>query len=276
MKETRKFDLDDINIIPAVITSVNSRKECKISTEWKTLPLIASPMDTVVCIENYHRYINLDIIPCIPRGKRIPISARNSITSNLTFQSFGISEIEDQLDSEEVHPDDFTKHKNVLIDIANGHMDRLLTLVKRIKTSYPYINLMVGNVAHPKTYQKLAEAGADFIRLSIGTGAGCFIGDTEIITSTGTKHIKDINIGDSVLSHTGNYNEVYNIISYVEDQELIKINDNISTTDHKYWVVDKKYEKIINDDNIHEYAEWIEASKLSSDKYYLIEHDLKE
>jgi len=32
---------------------------------------------------------------------------------------------------------------------------------------------MVGNVAHPLTYKNLALAGADFVRCSIGTGAGC-------------------------------------------------------------------------------------------------------
>jgi IMP dehydrogenase/GMP reductase len=173
MKETRKFDLDDIAIVPAVLTNVDSRKECRISTDLETLPLIASPMDTVVCTDNYHRYIRMGIIPCIPRGKKIPEHEKDSNTDNLTFQSFGINVIEEQLDSGEVKPGDFSLYKNVLIDIANGHMERLERLIKRIKNSYPYINLMVGNVANPKTYEKLAISGADFVRLSIGTGAGC-------------------------------------------------------------------------------------------------------
>ena len=32
---------------------------------------------------------------------------------------------------------------------------------------------MVGNVAHPETFANLAMAGADYVRCSIGTGAGC-------------------------------------------------------------------------------------------------------
>jgi glutamate synthase domain-containing protein 2 len=32
---------------------------------------------------------------------------------------------------------------------------------------------MAGNVAHPLTYKNLAQSGADFVRCSIGTGAGC-------------------------------------------------------------------------------------------------------
>ena len=38
---------------------------------------------------------------------------------------------------------------------------------------------MAGNIANPQTYYELAKAGVDFVRLSVGSGAGC-------ITSTQT------------------------------------------------------------------------------------------
>lgn len=180
MKEDRKFDLDDIAIIPSVVSEINSRSECDIKTDGAWLPLMASPMDTVVCQENINRYIDNDIIPCMPRGQ---YHNRDLINRRMVFQSYGLAEIEDQLnrfDSLTYVPfggnpiyNPFWNYPYILIDIANGHMARLVKVVETIKNLFPDIQLMVGNVAHPATYKNLAAAGADYVRCSIGTGAGC-------------------------------------------------------------------------------------------------------
>lgn len=51
-----KFDLDDIVIKPAEGSDVESRSSCNPTTEFnrlRQLPLMASPMDTVVSSDNY-------------------------------------------------------------------------------------------------------------------------------------------------------------------------------------------------------------------------------
>lgn len=168
----KKFDLDDIAIIPTIVSEISSRSECNVSRLFengiRALPLMASPMDTVVCEKNYERYIFEGIIPCIPRGQKVSKSK-----SEFYFKSYGLSEIEYQLEYEGKGPEDFYNFPNILIDIANGHMKRLVEVVKEIKEFYPHIKIMVGNVAHPLTYKNLAMAGADYVRCSIGTGAGC-------------------------------------------------------------------------------------------------------
>lgn len=269
-----KYDLNDVVIIPAEQSDINSRSECYVFTKNNTLPLFAAPMDTVVDNKNIETFIDNGIIPCIPRNNHdFP-----NIYNSYFFKSFSLSEIEEQLDfydhiitAEEVKCKVcFYHYNNVLIDIANGHMSKLTKVIKRLKQEFPDIKLMVGNIANPQTYKILAEAGADYIRCSIGSGAGCFIENTKIITKTGKKNIKDINIGDMVLTHKGNYKEVINKISYTEEDDLIKINDTTSTIEHKYYVLNKKYKNIVNDDNLDEYAEWIESNKLTND-FFLIE-----
>lgn len=168
----KKFDLRDISIIPTIQSSINSRKECQ--TRYNEgrgfLPLMASPMDTVVCEKNFKTFIWAGIVPCIPRGGN---PQKYQVEIGHYFKSFGLEEIEHQLKSEECLPTDFYKFPYVLIDTANGHLLRLLNVVKEIKLKFPEIQLMVGNVAHPLTYKNLAMAGADYVRCSIGTGAGC-------------------------------------------------------------------------------------------------------
>lgn len=177
-----KFDLNDIVLIPAESSDVCSRKECLIDSdhdEWfPTLPLMAAPMDTVVCSENFTKYIKLGIIPCIPRGVKV-----NTYNSPRYFKSYGLSEIESQLElrrstdgvirlNKEQDPEHFTNYQYILIDIANGHMSKLIGIIKELK-KWPNLKVMVGNVANPETFANLALAGADYVRCSIGTGAGC-------------------------------------------------------------------------------------------------------
>jgi len=199
----QKFDLDDIVLVPNEESDINSRKECQVEKMFNfnkndsvlTLPLIASPMDTVVSLNNYIFYIQNKIIPCIPRSSNIPIADLkrdfiNEIVHDYSFQAFGLCEIEKELKSYkksashegEIWEPDFHLYKdalpfyafpNVLIDIANGHMKKLISLVKEIKYFWPKMNLMVGNVANPETFVNLGMAGADCVRASVGTGAGC-------------------------------------------------------------------------------------------------------
>ena len=170
-----KFDLDDVVLVP-VTTDINSRRECEVKTQFswhfdgqlETLPLMAAPMDTVVCKDNFEKYINQGIIPCIPRGVNVSM-----VHPKLYFKSFGLSEIEDNLYRWEHGSDDLKNYPNILIDMANGHMSKLIKIVKQIKINYPDMILMVGNIANPETFADLAMAGADYVRCSIGTGAGC-------------------------------------------------------------------------------------------------------
>lgn len=170
----RKFDLDDIAIVPTIASDINSRSECNINVKFgdlSKLPLMAAPMDTVVCKENLSRYIKEGIIPCMPREKKPPYHGHQH--SNSYFQAFSLYEIEAELYAGVKVNNGFYDFPNILIDIANGHMEKLIQIVKDIKYSYPDIKVMVGNVANPLTYKNLALAGADYIRISIGTGQGC-------------------------------------------------------------------------------------------------------
>ena len=144
-KMDKKFDLRDIAIIPTIQSDISSRSECSITTGpfyGDTLPLIASPMDTVVCEKNYQAFIDHGIIPCLPRG----LSSKHLVGTPHYFQAFGLCEIETQLEwyKQQHHKelfellddtkDEFWHFPNVLIDIANGHMAKLLPIIKDIKT----------------------------------------------------------------------------------------------------------------------------------------------
>ena len=158
----QKFDFDDILIQAAPISSIRSRSEISELDHLNNLPIFAAPMDTVVSQANISEFTSQKINVCLPRGETAP---QDSPT--MVFESFSLSQVEQSLLEKHTLPD-FT-----LIDIANGHMQALVDITQQIKQRQPKITLMVGNIANADTFQKLSEAGADFIRVGIGNGAGC-------------------------------------------------------------------------------------------------------
>jgi IMP dehydrogenase/GMP reductase len=62
----------------------------------------------------------------------------------------------------------------ICIDLANGHMKKLIDTIAAIKKKYgSNVVIMSGNIANPKTYELYEKAGADYVRVSIGTGDLC-------------------------------------------------------------------------------------------------------
>lgn len=158
----QKFDFDDILIQAAPISSIRSRSEISELHKDNSLPIFASPMDTVVSAENLTEFTKLKMNVCLPRGEKAP-----DHSDTMVFESFSLSQVESMLSQGHTLP------SYTLIDIANGHMQALVDITQQIKQRQPKITLMVGNIANADTFQKLSEAGADFIRVGIGNGAGC-------------------------------------------------------------------------------------------------------
>lgn len=261
------YDFDDYLIEPATTTNIKSRKTINARYNNGYLPLFTAPMDTVISTENIHYFENNGILPIIPRTK---INDINYFSSK-HFLSYSLEEAEMIFLK---NSPTFNEPVKVLIDVANGHMDSLISLSKELKKKYEdKMILMVGNIANPTTFDYYAKIGVDFVRIGVGAGGGCFIENSFVKTINGDKYIQDINIDDEVLTHTGEYKKVISTLQYPTKEELIKINDTISTKDHEYYVLHKKYENMVNDDNIHDFAEWIEAEKLTKD-YFLLEIDV--
>ncbi|MBB6218915.1 IMP dehydrogenase [Anaerosolibacter carboniphilus] len=61
----------------------------------------------------------------------------------------------------------------VVIDTAHGHSQGVLEAVKRIKTVYPDLQVIAGNVATAEATEDLIKAGADAVKVGIGPGSIC-------------------------------------------------------------------------------------------------------
>jgi hypothetical protein len=158
------------------------------------------------------------------------------------------------------------------IDVANGFSSYMKDMIDRVRSTYgDSINIVAGNIATGEGFDFLAKAGANAIRG--GIGGGCFVPGTLVLTSNGLKPIELILIGDFVKTHTGSWKEVINTMEFDRDEEIVSINGIDCTKIHEFYVVKKFDSKFITEDNIHDYAFWVEADNLNMDEYLLIELD---
>ena len=157
-----KLDWNDISIVPAIISDISSRSEINPLLNGN-LPLFTAPMDTVIDETNIHNFEKNNINICLPRNIKY-----SDLKNDNYFYSYGIDEVIEIFNSEKNFP------KKVLIDVANGHMQKLLDISKSIKDKFGNdVELMVGNIANPQTYKKYCEIGVDWIRVGIGGGSAC-------------------------------------------------------------------------------------------------------
>lgn len=77
----------------------------------------------------------------------------------------------------------------LVIDTAHGHTKNVIRAAERIKTEFPSVDLIVGNVVTEEATQKLVEAGADGVKVGVGPGSIC---TTRVIAGIGVPQITAI------------------------------------------------------------------------------------
>lgn len=289
---------DDIQLVPS-FSKIEHRSSINlhslISRRYGILsPFVASPMDTVCELDMAYMMFLMGGVGCIHRFMTIEeqVNQIKKLKEKIYSDGFrGLYEDWNILDSNwhseiqnvpimaaiGVQEEDKERARQLtnnganilLIDVAHGHHQKVLDMIKWCKMHLnANTDIIAGNIVTKEAAKDLENAGADGLR--VGIGGGCFTPNMKVRTENGYKRIADINIGDNVYSHDGTINKVINKLKYDRNEEILIINNIECTKNHKFYVVNKKYKDIINDDNIHNYAEWISANLLTED-YLLIE-----
>ncbi|MFZ8934788.1 MAG: IMP dehydrogenase [Bacteriovoracaceae bacterium] len=61
----------------------------------------------------------------------------------------------------------------IVVDTAHGHSKGVIEMVKWIKSNYPQVDVVAGNVATPEACEDLIAAGVDGVKVGIGPGSIC-------------------------------------------------------------------------------------------------------
>ena len=77
----------------------------------------------------------------------------------------------------------------IVVDTAHGHSQSVLKMVSSIKSKFPKVDIIAGNVATPEGTRALIDNGADIIKIGIGAGSSC---TTRIIAGVGIPQLTSV------------------------------------------------------------------------------------
>ncbi|MEO5284402.1 GMP reductase [Limosilactobacillus sp. WILCCON 0053] len=181
------FDYDDIQLVPNKCI-IKSRSEADTSVKFgpKTfkIPVVPANMESVIdedlaiwLAQNDYYYVMHRFQP----EDRADFVKRMHDRGLFASISVGIKDSEydfiDQLKSERLVPEYIT------IDVAHGHSDYVIKMIRYIKQQLPESFLTAGNVATPEAVRELENAGADATKVGVGPGKACI---TKLKTGFGT------------------------------------------------------------------------------------------
>ena len=77
----------------------------------------------------------------------------------------------------------------IVIDSAHGHSKNIITTLKNIKSAFPDLQVIAGNIATGAAAKALCEAGVDAVKVGIGPGSIC---TTRVVAGIGVPQITAI------------------------------------------------------------------------------------
>ena len=179
---------DDISLIPTEISRIKSRKEVDTTSKFLGLklsfPIISSPMESVTGIE---MAIELHSLGCLGIVNRFD-SSLNEILSNKN-NSRKISAISIALNTSLDTIKKLSEGRKIIcIDTANANNREVLKKTELLKKNIK-VKIIVGNIAHGASLKQLVDAGADGVRVGIGSGSVC---STSIQTGIGIGQVSSL------------------------------------------------------------------------------------
>ena len=180
-----KLDYDDVLIVPRA-SALDSRKDAELftsvefkglnSTAFRGVPVMAANMDGVGTFEVADVLRSHGLFTCLAKyygAKEIAdyFSEDPGRTSHCAV-TIGVSDGDEEKFKEIAHRLNGAL-RYACLDVANGYMAHFVDRIREFREEYPGIALIAGNVVTPEQTMVLAEAGADVVKVGIGSGSVC-------------------------------------------------------------------------------------------------------
>ena len=181
-----RFETDNKRKIKEVMTSENLITGAPgISLEEALKILKGHKIEKLPLVDKNNILKGLITIKDIEKHEQYPHSARDESGRLLAGAAVGVTK--DVL--ERVEALNKSRADVIVIDTAHGQSTGVLDTIREIKSAFPDIQLIAGNVATYQGTVDLIKAGADCVKIGIGPGSIC---TTRVVTGIGVPQVTAI------------------------------------------------------------------------------------
>lgn len=175
MKISKGYSFDDVLLVPSY-SSLGSRNEVSLKTKIGRIglevPILSAPMDTVTeenmamfMWENgglgvVHRYNTINKQYVMVRWLKeygIRVAAAIGINGDSKERAEALAEAGVDM---------------FVVDIAHGHCEKALDIVKHLRENYS-VHIMSPNIVTPQAARDFVNFGVDVLRVGVGPGSAC-------------------------------------------------------------------------------------------------------
>ncbi len=195
IEQDLKLDFSDVLIKPQR-TTLDSRSQVDLTrtietrhsqVKWTGVPIVAANMDGVATFDMAAALSKFDMPTALPKHLDAEELAEfylhalsYAIPWSRLFYTVGVKH-EDTVklvDVERKVRQRFPDWSNyfppmLCVDVANGYMEKLVRAVERWRSTCPNSIIVAGNVVTAEMTQALILAGADIVKIGIGSGSVC-------------------------------------------------------------------------------------------------------
>jgi IMP dehydrogenase len=160
------------NIITTQIKDLDNAEDILKSNKIEKLPVVDSE-NKLVGLITFKDIIKNRLRPnaCKDKYGRLRVAAAVGITSDVLTRVEALSKA--SVDA-------------IVIDTAHGHTKSVIEVLEKVKTTFPKIDIIVGNIATKVAAKAIIDAGADAVKVGIGPGSIC---TTRVIAGIGVPQL---------------------------------------------------------------------------------------
>ena len=195
-------DVRFVNDMDAPVTSVMTPKERLITVQEGASPdevralFARHRIEKVLVVDDAFKLKGLITVTDIDKAEQYPSACKDNQGRLRVGGSVGVGKGTDERIEALVR----ANVDVLVVDTAHGHSLNVLNRVRWIKTNFPDIEVIGGNVATAEGAMALADAGADGVKVGIGPGSIC---TTRVVTGIGVPQITAISETVKALKGSG-------------------------------------------------------------------------